>query len=124
MSEAWGFKFNSLQEFEEFDGKGELQAESEEEIAEEAVEESAEEPVEDSTEEPVEESAGEEELEESAGEEELEESDEEVEEKRMRGRGGDARNLRGPLQPGMRMTEAKVREILKKAINFAKSKGK
>ena len=35
LSEAWGFKFNSLQEFEEFDGKGELQAESEEEVTEE-----------------------------------------------------------------------------------------
>ena len=31
LSEAWGFKFNSLQEFEEFDGNGELQAEGEEE---------------------------------------------------------------------------------------------
>ena len=49
LSEAWGFKFSSLQEFEEFDGKGELQAESEEEVTEEAVEETAEETVEEST---------------------------------------------------------------------------
>ncbi len=57
LAEAWGFKFNTLQEFEEFDGKGELQAESEEEVTEEAVEESTEEAVEESTEEPVEELA-------------------------------------------------------------------
>ena len=36
LAEAWGFKFNSLQEFEEFDGKGELQAEGEEELEEAA----------------------------------------------------------------------------------------
>lgn len=34
LSEAWGFKFNSLQEFDEFNGTGELQAEGEEEIEE------------------------------------------------------------------------------------------
>ncbi len=34
LSEAWGFKFNSLQEFEEFDGSGEVQTEGEEEIEE------------------------------------------------------------------------------------------
>jgi len=38
LSEAWGFKFNSLQEFEEFDGSGELQAEAEEEVTEEGAE--------------------------------------------------------------------------------------
>jgi len=31
ISEAWGFKFNSLQEFDEFNGNGEIQAEGEEE---------------------------------------------------------------------------------------------
>ena len=30
LSEAWGFKFNTLDEFNEFNGKGELQAEAEE----------------------------------------------------------------------------------------------
>tara|TARA_B100000212_G_scaffold340346_1_gene320712 strand:- start:928 stop:1959 length:1032 start_codon:yes stop_codon:yes gene_type:complete len=35
LSEAWGFKFNSLQEFEEFNGSGEIQAEGEEEELEE-----------------------------------------------------------------------------------------
>jgi len=34
LSEAWGFKFNSLEEFNEFNGEGELQAEAEEEIDE------------------------------------------------------------------------------------------
>ena len=31
ISEAWGFKFNSLQEFDEFSGNGEIQTEGEEE---------------------------------------------------------------------------------------------
>ena len=31
LSEAWGFKFNTLEEFDEFNGKGELQAEVEKE---------------------------------------------------------------------------------------------
>ena len=34
ISEAWGFKFNSLEEFDEFNGTGELQAEGDEEIEE------------------------------------------------------------------------------------------
>ncbi len=34
LSEAWGFKFNTLEEFEAFDGPGEMQAEAEEEIEE------------------------------------------------------------------------------------------
>ena len=34
ISEAWGFKFNSLQEFDEFSGTGEIQEEIEEEIEE------------------------------------------------------------------------------------------
>ena len=34
LSEAWGFKFNSLQEFEEFNGSGEVQTEGEEEVEE------------------------------------------------------------------------------------------
>ena len=38
LSEAWGFKFKSLQEFEEFDGTGEIQEEGEE-STEEVVEE-------------------------------------------------------------------------------------
>ena len=34
LSEAWGFKFNSLEEFDKFNGTGELQAEGEEELEE------------------------------------------------------------------------------------------
>ena len=34
LSEAWGFKFSSLEEFDEFNGSGELQAEGEEELDE------------------------------------------------------------------------------------------
>tara|TARA_R110002110_G_scaffold209898_4_gene422310 strand:- start:457 stop:1107 length:651 start_codon:yes stop_codon:yes gene_type:complete len=34
LSEAWGFKFNTLQEFNEFNESGELQAEGEEELEE------------------------------------------------------------------------------------------
>ena len=45
LSEAWGFKFNSLQEFDEFEGAGEIQEEAEvsedAEVQEEAVEEPA-----------------------------------------------------------------------------------
>ena len=41
LSEAWGFKFNTLEEFDEFNGKGELQAE-ETEVQEEAAEVEAE----------------------------------------------------------------------------------
>ena len=39
LSEAWGFKFNTLQEFDEFNGTGEVQEESVEE--EEVVEKEA-----------------------------------------------------------------------------------
>jgi hypothetical protein len=34
LSEAWGFKFNTLQEFDEFNGTGEIQEEGEEELEE------------------------------------------------------------------------------------------
>ncbi len=34
LAEAWGFKFNTLEEFDAFNGEGELQAEGEEEIEE------------------------------------------------------------------------------------------
>jgi len=59
LSEAWGFKFNTLDEFNEFNGEGELQAEEAEtegaEIQEEEVEattdtvEESEEPIEEDT---------------------------------------------------------------------------
>lgn len=58
LSEAWGFKFNSLQEFDEFNGTGEVQEEAAEEVVEataDTVEEANEETVEESAEETVEE---------------------------------------------------------------------
>tara|TARA_R110002110_G_scaffold326404_2_gene538245 strand:+ start:917 stop:1849 length:933 start_codon:yes stop_codon:yes gene_type:complete len=149
LAEAWGFKFNTLEEFNEFNGKGELQAESEEEIAEEAVaKEATKEAVEGSTTEDVVESVDDvEELEEfatrggsderrkphGAGEKkkkELEEVDdaEELEETGLAdrpenapqakaGRGGKARYKRA-------IPEAKVREVLKKAIQIVKENNK
>ncbi len=95
LAEAWGFKFNTLQEFEEFDGKGELQAEAEEEVTEEAA---AEETVEESTEESVEES--EDTIEEEA---ETEDAEEAVEERRT-GR-ADPRRTRGVADTRQRALE-------------------
>ena len=43
LSEAWGFKFNSLQEFEQFDGTGEIQEEESIELDSPAAEEEADE---------------------------------------------------------------------------------
>ena len=43
LSEAWGFKFNSLQEFEKFDGTGEIQEEETVELKSPAAEEEADE---------------------------------------------------------------------------------
>ena len=67
LSEAWGFKFNTLEEFNEFNGNGEVQ-EEEVEASTETVEEAAEETVEEATEtteETVEESTEETEVNES-----------------------------------------------------------
>ena len=131
LAEAWGFKFNSLQEFEEFDGKGELQAESEEEVTEEGAESEeleeatgSEELEESEGTEELEEAAESEELEESEGTEELEEGEEDLDEKRARGRAGDARNVRGPVHPAAKMTEAKIRAVLKKAIEIVQENNK
>ena len=55
LAEAWGFKFNTLKEFEEFNGQGEIQTEGEEEVTEEAAEATAEETVEESADEEIEE---------------------------------------------------------------------
>tara|TARA_R100001591_G_scaffold67174_1_gene76359 strand:- start:90 stop:890 length:801 start_codon:yes stop_codon:yes gene_type:complete len=55
LAEAWGFKFNTLKEFEEFNGQGEIQTEGEEEVTEEAAEAAAEETVEESADEEIEE---------------------------------------------------------------------
>ncbi len=121
LSEAWGFKFNTIQEFEEFDGKGQIQTEGEEEVAEEAVEAAAGETVEESAEEELEES-----------EEPVEESEEDLEERSQgrktpanaQGRHDDERARTHAKSHGKGLTEAKIREILKKAIQFAQKKGK
>lgn len=57
LSEAWGFKFNSLQEFDEFNGTGEVQEEATADTVEEANEETVEESAEETVEETVEASA-------------------------------------------------------------------
>jgi hypothetical protein len=72
LSEAWGFKFNTLEEFNEFNGAGEVQ-EEEVEASAETVEEAAEDTVEEA-EEAIEETV------EEAAEETIEESEETVEE--------------------------------------------
>tara|TARA_B100000131_G_scaffold263681_1_gene260582 strand:+ start:3844 stop:4728 length:885 start_codon:yes stop_codon:yes gene_type:complete len=133
LSEAWGFKFNTLQEFEEFDEQAEIQAESEEEVTEEGAEAAAEETVEESSEEELEES--EEPVKEAAKDEEevkMEESEddaieeaEEVEERRSRGRnreGMEPNNNRRPGPSESKLHEAKIREILKKAIEIVQAK--
>lgn len=132
LSEAWGFKFNTLEEFNEFNGKGELQAESEEEVTEEAVtEEAAEETVEESVEEDVTEAAdADETLDEGEDAEELEEGEEseDLEESPSAKRYPHNKPGRRSTDPGGgRYDEAKVREVLKKAIqivNESKKKSK
>ena len=71
LAEAWGFKFNTLEEFNEFNGSGEVQ-EEEVEAAAETVDESAEEPVDETVEEEINE---EEDTLEEGDEEELDENE-------------------------------------------------
>ncbi len=160
LSEAWGFKFNTLEEFDEFNGKGELQAESEEEITQEAAEEDAGETVEESADaEELEEAADAEELDEAhcagnrdddeekleEGEDDIEElaqakgakdrrkphksakykdKDEDLDERRARGR-KTAANAQGRHDDERaRLPEAKIREILKKAIQIVNENNK
>tara|TARA_R110002124_G_scaffold125837_5_gene285148 strand:- start:14646 stop:15593 length:948 start_codon:yes stop_codon:yes gene_type:complete len=156
LSEAWGFKFNSLQEFEEFDGPGEVQEEASEvegEVQEEAAEPEAEvqeegEEIEElaqakatgdrrkphkrtavpeKDEEELEERRGrgrdregmapderrrpmamEEVVDDADGEEVVEESDEDIQEEAIKSK--------------TTISEAKIREILKKAIKLAKAR--
>ena len=79
LSEAWGFKFNTLDEFNEFNGTGEVQEEEVEANAE-TVDEAAD------GEEPIEMKEEEETLEENE-DETIEEGDDDIEERRARGRG-------------------------------------
>tara|TARA_R100000008_G_C3571323_1_gene162320 strand:- start:94 stop:921 length:828 start_codon:yes stop_codon:yes gene_type:complete len=128
LSEAWGFKFNSLQEFEEFDGTGEVQEEAEvqedAEVQEEAQEDAE---VQEESQEEVEESARGrqrtasadparddertrpmEEAEASENEEVVEEAEEETQEE--------------SVSATSTISEAKIREILEKAIELAKAR--
>lgn len=75
LAEAWGFKFNTLQEFEEFDEQAQVQTEGEEEVTEEGAEAAAEEAVEESAEEPVSEETVTEDDETLEEEEEIEEAE-------------------------------------------------
>ena len=190
LAEAWGFKFNTLQEFDEFNESGELQAEGEEEDLDEvagvatksqdrrtprlqkdrkpAPEREDDEKVDEGEDVQDEDPAGATETEdgvvsekqgydarlddtlgakhgkksqsekdrehESEGEEEahgkgkyagdsqMDESDDvDLEEKRRRGRGGDARNARGEVKndPGARVTEDSPPALNKEAIRDA-----
>jgi len=150
LSEAWGFKFNTLEEFDEFNGKGELQAESEEELEEAAhedkddekkMEEAAHEDKDDDKK--IDEAEDAEELDEAhcAGNrdddkddvneevdaEELEEGedkDEELDERRARGRKTAASAQGRHDDERARLPEAKIREILKKAIQIVQENNK
>tara|TARA_Y100000592_G_scaffold12164_1_gene17089 strand:- start:741 stop:1568 length:828 start_codon:yes stop_codon:yes gene_type:complete len=75
LAEAWGFKFNTLQEFEEFDEQAQVQTEGEEEVTEEGAEAATEEAVEESAEEPVSEETVTEDDETLEEEEEIEEAE-------------------------------------------------
>lgn len=154
LSEAWGFKFNTLQEFEEFNGAGEVQEEAEVQEDAEVQEESQEDAE-------VQEEGQEEELDEGGAaartgnedkdvgrdrmsadrvhegekEEDLDESvDEDLEEaakpdyidldkdgdkeESMKKAAADAKKKKNEN----RISEAKVREILQKAIELAKTR--
>jgi len=123
LSEAWGFKFNTLQEFEEFDGPGEVR---EEEV--EATTDTVEEEV-DVKEESV--TADEETLEEESvneDDETIEEGeDEDIEERRARGRGtaaatqgrsDDKRAREGKISK--EVLEAAVKKAIKEALQKRK----
>ena len=99
LSEAWGFKFNTLQEFDEFNGAGEIQEEAEVSEDAEVQEEAVEEPADAKAQE-----EGHEEVVEEASAETIEE--EEIEEAGVAGR-KDPRNRRSD-DPRMRQEEGKV----------------
>ena len=110
LSEAWGFKFNTLDEFNEFNGTGEVQEEEVEANAE-TVDEAAD------GEEPVEMKEEEETLEENE-DETIEEGEEEVEERRRRGRPTDAAT-QGRATPA-EVSEGKIsREVLEEVVKNA-----
>jgi len=99
LSEAWGFKFNSLKEFEEFDGTGEIQEEVEAETAGTVQEEAQEEVVE------------EEELEEGSGDR----NDPDREQGRDAGH-----SQRNASDGSAGISEAQIREVAKRVIKRLK----
>jgi len=106
LSEAWGFKFNTLDEFNEFNGTGEVQEEEVEANAE-TVDEAAKDP-----DEPIKMKEEEETLEENE-DETIEEGEEEVEEAST-----PARNAQG-REPGRRIRKEDIETIVKNAIKEA-----
>jgi hypothetical protein len=144
LSEAWGFKFNTLQEFDEFNGTGEVQEEAEEVEGEELDELAQAGPAPERRK-----------PHKRAGtvpeKEEKEEKEEELEERRGRGRDREGMapdNRRRPMEEvaddsdgeevveesdeddtqeesvksKTTISEAKIREILEKAIKLAKAR--
>ena len=128
LSEAWGFKFNSLQEFEEFDGTGEVQEEAEVQEDAEVQEESQEDAE-------VQEEGQEEDLEEGGaaartGNEEKDQGRDRMHADRVH-EGDDAEEVveeaeeetqEESVSATSTISEAKIREILEKAIELAKAR--
>jgi len=132
LSEAWGFKFNSLQEFDEFEGAGEIQEEAEvsedAEVQEEAVEEPADakgqKELEEGAEEASAETLEEEEIEEAVDTESIEPQEDVV---------GDVEISEDTLSEAVqdlleknngRYSEEQVRTALKQAITIIKERRK
>ena len=148
LSEAWGFKFNSLQEFEEFDGSGEIQAEAEEELDENRTDDDEEERkrardraqaakdrmdarraqrpagsrLEEDEEEVVEEA--EEDVVEEAEEDVVEEADEDIEEASTRQLGSSKDRVAGRDTSGRRIRKEDLEALVQKAIKEALQKRK
>ena len=110
LSEAWGFKFNTLDEFNEFNGTGEVQEEEVEANAE-TVDEAAD------GEEPIEMKEEEETLEENE-EETIEEGDDDIEERRRRGRQTAAATQGRATHEG-KISREVLEEVVKNAIKEA-----
>ena len=130
LSEAWGFKFNTLQEFDEFNGAGEIQEEAEVSEDAEVQEEAVEEPADAKGQEELEE--GHEEEAEEASAETLEE--EEIEEGGTAQRGenankGEERRMKTGSavrelmdKNASKYSEAQMKEALKEAIKIIKER--
>ena len=100
LSEAWGFKFNTLQEFDEFKGTGEIQEEGEEEAE---IQEEGEKPED-----------GEEDLEEGC--EDTDDDGDELEEDSFPGK-------RDMEQHKSDLSETRLREIIRMALKEKANNG-